>query len=166
MPDIGFDEELTGISCLSKDKKARVQSLAQNLRCIQDSLNIYCFFCWDYGPIPPAYLIKLYQAVSGIKLNSESLMHIGERVFNLCRMFHVLEGMKRQHDYLPGRVGESLPRGRAKGSTITREDLDMLLDQYYQRRGWSRDGIPTEETLKRLHLDQYPSGFPPLSSGE
>jgi aldehyde:ferredoxin oxidoreductase len=32
-------------------------------------------------------------------------------------------------------------------------DFDAMLDRYYVLRGWARDGVPTEETLRRLGLE-------------
>jgi aldehyde:ferredoxin oxidoreductase len=35
-----------------------------------------------------------------------------------------------------------------------REDrYEQLVDAVYKRRGWDKNGIPTLETLKRLHID-------------
>ena len=31
-------------------------------------------------------------------------------------------------------------------------DFDAMLDRYYDLRGWTRDGIPTSETLERVGL--------------
>ena len=40
--------------------------------------------------------------------------------------------------------------------TITKEDVDKLLDDYYEERGWEpRLGIPTPKKLKSLGLDKY-----------
>ncbi len=36
---------------------------------------------------------------------------------------------------------------------MTQEKIDQLLDDYYQLRGWTEDGIPTEEKLQELGLD-------------
>jgi hypothetical protein len=33
---------------------------------------------------------------------------------------------------------------------ITREEIDVLLDEYYLARGWDENGIPTKETLEEV----------------
>jgi aldehyde:ferredoxin oxidoreductase len=33
------------------------------------------------------------------------------------------------------------------------EDFEAMLNRYYDLRGWSRNGVPTAETLQRLGLD-------------
>jgi aldehyde:ferredoxin oxidoreductase len=42
--------------------------------------------------------------------------------------------------------------GPAKGAMVTQAELDMLLDDYYQARGWTVDGVPTIALLKKLGL--------------
>jgi aldehyde:ferredoxin oxidoreductase len=56
-------------------------------------------------------------------------------------------------DVLPNRFSERLQEGGSTGEAITKEDLDRMLDEYYNLRGWSREGIPKEETLQRLGLE-------------
>jgi aldehyde:ferredoxin oxidoreductase len=41
------------------------------------------------------------------------------------------------------------PSGTAKGKVC---ELDVMLPEYYKVRGWTKDGVPTKETLKRLGL--------------
>jgi aldehyde:ferredoxin oxidoreductase len=40
---------------------------------------------------------------------------------------------------------------------VTQEELDLLLDDYYQARGWNVEGIPTKDTLRQLDLQDYQS---------
>jgi len=44
-------------------------------------------------------------------------------------------------------------QGGSAGESFTKSDLDSLLDEYYSLRGWTKDGIPTKETLHKLDLD-------------
>jgi aldehyde:ferredoxin oxidoreductase len=43
--------------------------------------------------------------------------------------------------------------GPAKGAVVTQEELDLLLDDYYQARGWTVEGIPTKASLTKLGLE-------------
>ena len=45
------------------------------------------------------------------------------------------------------------PRGTGE-SADTLPDLEKQLDEYYRFRGWSREGLPTDETLERLGLER------------
>ncbi len=152
MPDIGFTDKFKGLSRTSTEHKGEAIALAQDLRAIQDSLIICRFTSWDYGPTPPAMLAEALTAITGEEFTSKDFMEIGARVFNLCRMFNVREGFDRQQDSLPARMAEKLPRGATSDSVITQQDLDRMLDEYYQFRGWSSRGIPTPQRLAQLGL--------------
>ena len=92
-------------------------------------------------------------AATGVGLTPH-LMMIGERIINLERLILNREGLRRQGDYLPRRVMEErLPEGPAKGSVLTKEMYDIMLDEYYLLRGWDSDGVPTGETLEKLKVE-------------
>lgn len=35
------------------------------------------------------------------------------------------------------------------------EQFETMLDQYYEARGWTREGIPTPEKLRELGIEEY-----------
>jgi aldehyde:ferredoxin oxidoreductase len=75
-------------------------------------------------------------------------------MFNLERAFNVREGFSRKQDTLPERMRtEPLHTRRAKGEGQMVSHQDEFLDKYYQLRGWTKEGIPSAEKLKELHLD-------------
>ncbi len=41
------------------------------------------------------------------------------------------------------------PSGTAKGKV---NQLDVMLPEYYRERGWTPEGVPSDETLDRLEL--------------
>jgi len=95
----------------------------------------------------------LVEAVTGMNIGEAELMVIGERIMNIARAFNVREGFSRKDDTLPYRVTwEPIPEGVSKGLHIPPWELDRMLDEYYQARGWSRDGIPTKVKLVALDL--------------
>ncbi len=82
--------------------------------------------------------------------STEKLEEVGERVFNLERTFNIAAGFTRADDTLPQRFLETpAPGGTAAGKV---SDLPMMLPAYYQERGWTEEGVPTNETLSRLRL--------------
>jgi aldehyde:ferredoxin oxidoreductase len=119
---------------------------------VQDNLIVCKFTAWDYGPMEPDLIIRLLNVITGDNYSAAEIQWIGERTFNACRLFNAREGFSRQHDVLPDRVGEPMSRGSAKGSIITQEDLQGMLDHYYDSRGWDANGIPTGEKLQSLDL--------------
>jgi len=95
----------------------------------------------------------LIEAVSGVRLNESELLTIGERVINIARAFNIREGFSRKDDTLPYRVvWEPIPEGPSAGLHVPPWELDRMLDEYYQARGWSRDGVPTKAKLLSLGL--------------
>jgi len=96
----------------------------------------------------------LVAALGNPRFGSEDyLLHIGEKAYNLERCFNVREGFDRKDDTLPRRfLTEPLQGGIRGGERIRTPDI--ILDEYYAARGWDRNGIPTEETLARLGLEE------------
>jgi len=47
---------------------------------------------------------------------------------------------------------EGLSEGGTLGHFISSEDLNVMLNEYYAARGWDENGVPKDETLKRLGL--------------
>ena len=78
------------------------------------------------------------------------MIRVGERVWNLERLYNLREGFTRADDTLPPRLlDEPVKEGPSQGFTVK---LTPMLDEYYQFRGWDSDGIPKSETLQRLDL--------------
>ncbi|MEM3618051.1 MAG: aldehyde ferredoxin oxidoreductase family protein [Candidatus Bathyarchaeia archaeon] len=100
-------------------------------------------------------LAKLYTLVTGWETTPEDMRLKGERINNLARVINVREGLGRKDDHLPYKVMHMpIPdEGPSKGAYVTQEELEMMLDDYYEARGWTRDGIPTPEKLKQLGMD-------------
>jgi aldehyde:ferredoxin oxidoreductase len=96
----------------------------------------------------------LAAAATGWNIDYNELLKYGERTWNVIRMFNVREGIDRQADStIPKRFKEPIPSGPAKGHKIADEDLNRLLDWYYEARGWDRNGIPTRQKLAELGLE-------------
>ena len=92
------------------------------------------------------------EAVTGYGFTPK-LLEIGERIYSLERMILNREGVRRADDMLPERIfKEAIPSGPCKGRTLTHEQYDIMLDEYYQARGWDSDGVVTPETIERLGL--------------
>lgn len=95
-------------------------------------------------------VIPMLDAATGIAYTEESLQTIGERIWNLERLFNIKAGFSGADDTLPQRMlKEPMPEGPAKGQVCK---LDEMLPEYYHIRGWTHEGIPTEVKLKSLGL--------------
>ena len=107
---------------------------------------------YDYGGVNVTEICEWYNAVTGIKTSVKEMALAGERIFNLKRLYNVRLGLSRKEDGLPERI-LTTPRNDEGTGNYT-PVLEPMLDEYYEIRGWDRDGIPKRETVERLGLDQ------------
>jgi aldehyde:ferredoxin oxidoreductase len=101
-----------------------------------------------------ADLAKLYTLVTGVEISTEELGTAAERINTLARLINLREGLSRKDDSLPWKVmNEPIPDdGPAKGAVVTQDELELMLDDYYNVRGWTVEGVPKKEKLKALGL--------------
>jgi aldehyde:ferredoxin oxidoreductase len=102
---------------------------------------------------PPDEMVRVYiNMLNSLSFDydEKSFLELGERIYNLTRMFNVREGIRRKDDNIPSRFYS--PR-EDTGWSVSKENFEKLLDLYYSIRGWSRGGIPLKETLERLGLE-------------
>ena len=100
-------------------------------------------------------MAKLYSLVTGFEVTADDLKKAGERIQNAARLFNIREGLGRKDDTLPYKVmHDPIPdEGPSKGAFVTQAELDLLLDDYYESRGWTKEGVPTAEKLKELGME-------------
>lgn len=121
---------------------------------VGDSL-VMCRFIVErgLGTMLNAEITKMVNTVKGWNIDLNELTKLGERIYNLERLINVQRGVSRKDDILPYRVMHTpIPDGPSKGRYCSQENLDKMLDKYYDLRGWSREGIPTREKLAELGL--------------
>ena len=129
--------------------KAELVRLYQDLSAVVDSMGMCIFTSFALNP---DHYARLLSAVTGVERSTDETLAIGERIWNLERLFNLREGFGRQDDTLPQRLlREPLPGGHSKARPV--DDLEPLLDTYYRLRGWDEEGRPTAETLARLGLE-------------
>lgn len=93
---------------------------------------------------------NLLQAVTGFTYNANTFGKVGERTYNAERWFNAKEGFSRKDDTLPHRLlAEPLKEGPSKGVVV---NLEKMLNEYYELRGWDIEGIPTKEKLIELEI--------------
>ena len=93
---------------------------------------------------------ELLNAACGRDWTKHDLREMGERIWNLERHFNELAGFTGADDTLPRRLLETpAPGGTAKGKVC---ELDKMLEEYYQLRGWNKDGSIPDGVLKRLQI--------------
>ena len=94
--------------------------------------------------------VPLVAAATGVDYTLDDFVAIGEKTWNLERLWNLKAGLTKADDNLPKRLlQEPHTDGPSKGVVV---DLDAMLPVYYQERGWDEEGVPTEEKLAELGL--------------
>lgn len=103
----------------------------------------------------PGIVCDMLNGATGWNTTPEEYWTTAKRIITVMRAFNIREGgVSRKDDILPERLRkEPLPEGPKKGAVFTDEDTKKMQDDYYAYYGWDANGIPTEETLKKLKLD-------------
>jgi aldehyde:ferredoxin oxidoreductase len=93
-------------------------------------------------------------AATGMDIDYEELLRIGDRIVNLERAINTRMGIRRKDDTLPKRfIEKPLPSGPAKGETFKKKELDAMVDEYYELRGWDKKtGLHLKKKLKKLDM--------------
>ena len=76
-------------------------------------------------------------------------LRCGERGYTMDRWVSTRFGIRAKDDALPKRLTEE---PQDPNDPRTKVPLDKMKKTYYRARGWDRDGVPTERTLKRLGI--------------
>jgi len=142
-----------GIDRFAIQDKGEIIANLENLMALYDALGI-CKFQRGF------YLLEnvpqLVKVVTGLDMTETELLMVGERVHTLKKLFNLREGFGRKDDTLPPRLtSEPIPEGAAKGSYIKPEEAETMLDEYYLYRGWDGEGVPTDEKLEELDLEDF-----------
>jgi aldehyde:ferredoxin oxidoreductase len=86
-------------------------------------------------------LSTVIAATTGQQLSKEQLQRTANNVVSWARMFNLKAGISKKDDTLPPRFFEE-PLDKEGNQVITREELEYLVNDYYQLRGWDEEGVP------------------------
>jgi aldehyde:ferredoxin oxidoreductase len=123
---------------------------------IQDKVNaiftlISCRFL-EFA-LPLAQYVQMLNAATGLSFTEVSFQRLGETIYNLERLYNLDAGISGAEDTLPDicfQPPPDLPKG---AKPLTRNDLAILMRDYYAARGWDAQGRPMRERLQLLGLD-------------
>lgn len=148
MPEIGIDQPQDAFQI---EGKAEFTAKLQDLNSAMDCL-VMCRFAQVGGAVMTTDTVEWLNLITGWDVDVNWLMNLGERVFNLKRVYNTDLGISRKDDFLPPRF-----------MTLNREAEDLpnqlppigaLLSDYYQVRRWDETGIPTREKLYELGIQE------------
>jgi aldehyde:ferredoxin oxidoreductase len=132
---------------LETEGKPELVKAFQDATAAVDSAGLCVFttFAWTLEDIAP----QVNAACEG-EWTADSMMEMGERIWNMERDFNIAAGITGDMDTLPKRLLKDVAKtGPAQGKVC---NLDDMLPKYYEARGWTADGVPTDETRVRLGL--------------
>jgi len=140
-------------------KRFSTRGIARFVKEVQDERAVaFSLVVCDFMPLSIDDFINGLKYTIGLKLSPEEYLRVGERIWNLTRLFNIREaGISRKEDDLPPRVFEEplpMPPDGKEKVRLPREEFNKMLDEYYELRGWNKNGIPTKEKLKELGLDK------------
>lgn len=145
MPEIGIDKPMDPFSVREKGEKV---ALIQNIMCIFDSLSLCKFDL--FGGIKLKNMAEMLTLATGLDFDFKGLLRIGERIFNLKRLYNNKCGISKADDVLPKRfLTEAKKHSLARGNL---PPLDIMLNDYYKFRQWDPQGKPTKEKVIELGI--------------
>ena len=130
---------------LVTEGKASLLKTFQDLTALVDSLGMCLFTTFALGL---AEIASQYRECIGSDESDADILLKGERCWNLEKLFNIAAGVEK--DTLPPRLlREKLPSGPAKGKVA---ELEVMLKEYYEVRGWDKEGVPTPGKKDELSI--------------
>ncbi len=99
--------------------------------------------------LPVFHHTKMIKLALGMKMDLGRYLEIGERGYNMERLVNTRFGISAENDKLPKRLTDT---PQDPNNPKTKIPLETLKKTYYQARGWDKNGIPTEKTLRHLKI--------------
>ncbi len=113
-----------------------------------DNTGVCLFVGAAEGPLDT--FVPALAAATGVDYSYEEVVKIGERTWNLERLWNMKAGLSKEDDSLPQRLLKDAHKaGPSAGVTV---DLAAMLPPYYRERGWTDEGEPTQDKLAELGL--------------
>jgi aldehyde:ferredoxin oxidoreductase len=131
---------------LAWEGKGELVMIFQNVHAFSDSMDICKFSAFAMGAEEYA---ASYSTMTGVPYTAEDVLKTGDRIYNLERHYNNLAGFKNGSDTLPKRFTEEA--STMPGSEGHVCELDKMLAEYYEKRGWE-DGVVPEAKLKELEI--------------
>ncbi len=126
--------------------KGELVMIFQNVHAFSDSMDICKFSAFAQGAEEYA---QQYSVMVGVPFTADDVLKTGERIYNLERYYNNLAGLAEGSDYLPKRFLEE--PSTMPGSEGQVCELDLMLEEYYEKRGWE-NGVVPEAKLKELEI--------------
>jgi len=149
-PELGVG---IGLSRFTFEGKIPVLKNFEEARSFVNSVVLCAFTTAQTGPgYNLGEVREVVNAVTGYQIDRDEMLLIGERNYNLCRLFSVQQGVTPSDDDLPRRFKEETLPFADREEQIPQDTLDQTMQEYFRARGWDENGVPTKEHLKKLGI--------------
>ena len=126
----------------SLEEKAELVIYHQTIRPLFDMLGV-CRLPWIELGFSERVYPELYSAVTGIETPMEELLERSRQIYDLTRRINVQFGISRKDDVPPPRAFDTpVQTGPLAGKVLSRDEYENILDIYYEKRGWDKNGMP------------------------
>lgn len=108
----------------------------------------------EFWAIDTNQMAQLMRHVWRREVSEDELMAVGQRIWNLGRIFNLREGFTRADDRVPQKLlDEPFQEGPSAGKAVGVALFDQSLSEYYRLRGWDENGVPSAAKLAELEID-------------
>ena len=158
--DSNVSKKLFGVKTASMpdtyEEKAELVLYFERFHALLDALGI-CFFTSNW--MSPELLslqdyLQLYNLATGNEFSESRFIEFGERIVTLGKVFNIKHtNFGPKDDYPPDRFFEENATGTQ--AALDRSKWKKMLQEYYFHHNWDEEtGIPKNEKLRQLELDE------------
>jgi len=144
IPELG--DEIIG---MSSEGKAKLNIACQDFGMFFSGCAVFCNL--GANILNATQAVDMVNHVTGFDYTIKEVMHLGRRIWYLKRGLSNLFGARAEHDRLPKRLLTPIQTGPSQGSV---PDMDLMLKEFYELRGFNDDGVPKKEILEDLGLSE------------
>jgi aldehyde:ferredoxin oxidoreductase len=144
IPELG--DEIIG---MSSEGKAKLNIACQDFGMFFSGCAVFCNL--GANILNATQAVDMVNYVTGFDYTIKEVMHLGRRIWYLKRGLSNLFGARAEHDRLPKRLLTPMHTGPTQESV---PDMDLMLKEFYELRGFNDDGVPKKEILEDLGLSE------------
>jgi len=155
-------EQITGDASYARpditEKRPEIVRWHEDIYAVSDALGLCAFVSTAAYGASPDRCARLFQALTGIEMNAESAMRAGRRIITLERLINLSLGWTNDpSEYAPWRLMNERQESLAIDEPVLDEArMGRMVSEYYRLHGWEEStGIPSNETIRALELDDY-----------
>ncbi len=147
-PEIGINESAEPLGSKGKGLFTRK---------IQDLYTVYNSMVWcciiPNADVDITLQIEIMNEITGWNLTPADFLTIGERINNLLQLINLKRGLTVDQIKLPKRFSK-VPLNNLEIPRDT-PDFKLMLEEYFEVRGWDNNGVPDRDKLEELGIDSY-----------